>query len=221
MKLSPSSASRPSRPRARGILLGGILLAWQPADAVRAASGSGFGSAWIADTAAPATLQTQVLPLGPEVSGVIPGRLRYELGFSTREMSATGFLFDSLTLSLARADGSGSTVLVTGDVFGLTIAPLTPGGLLATGGISATEVSPGIPALEGATVSFAYTVEVELPPSLQGVALRTTFDFFNNGDGQASQGYAFVVPEPSIWALLAAGGGLGLLAGLRPGRPRP
>lgn len=187
---------------------------------VQAQSGlEGFGVPWVASTPVPDTLQTQVIPLGPEDGRGLPDRLQYELGFSTFETAATGFLFDSLTVSLARADGTGSTVLVTGDVFGLTIAPLAPGGLLTGGGISVTEIVPGIPLLAGASISFAYSMEVSLPPALSGVPLRTTFDFFNNGDVVASRGYARIVPESPGWALLGLGLSLGWVWRTWGGRP--
>lgn len=170
----------------------------------------GFMEPWLAETPALETLQTRVIPLGPEDGRGLPDRLQYEIGFSTDETAATGFLFDSLTISLARGDGTGSTVLVTGDVFGLTIAPLAPGGLLASGGISVNEIAPRVPLLAGAAVSYAYTVEVALPPTLSGAELVTTFDFFNNGDAVASRGYAMVVPEPGLGTLMGLGLGLGL-----------
>jgi len=172
----------------------------------------GFNVPWIADTSVSVTRQTQVLQLGPEDGRGLPDRLQYEIGFSTFETAATGFLFDSLTITLARGDGTGSTVLVTGDVFGLTIAPLAPGGLLASGGISVNETVPRVAGLEGATVSFAYTVEVTLPATLSGAELRTSFDFFNNGDAVGSRGYAMVVPEPQSWLLMALAVGLGSVA---------
>lgn len=176
-----------------------------------AATGSGFGAGWVADTSVPSTLQSVSLPLGPEVSEVVPGRLRYQVGFGTFEVSSTGFLYDSLTISLARADGSGSVILVTADVFGLTVAPLQPGGLLSGGGISVSEITAGLPELTGLPTAFAYNVDVELPPALRDIPLLTTFDFFNNGDFALSRGFAMVVPEPSEWALLVTG--LAVLAG--------
>ncbi len=189
-----------------------LAIAGSTSGGVSAATGSGFGTAWLADTSGPSTLQSVSLPLGPEVSEVVPGRLRYQVGFGTFEVSSTGFLYDSLTLSLARADGSGSVVLVTADVFGLTVAPLQPGGLLSGGGgISVSEITVGLPELAGLPTAFAYNVDVELPPALRDIPLLTTFDFFNNGDLALSRGFAMVVPEPSEWALLVTG--LAVVAG--------
>lgn len=160
----------------------------------------------------PSTLQSVSIPLGPEVSEVVPGRLRYQIGFGTFEVSSTGFLYDSLTLSLSRADGSGSVILATADVFGLTVAPLQPGGLLSGGGgIAVSEISAVLPELAGLPTAFAYNVDVELPPALRNIPLLTTFDFFNNGDLVLSRGFAAVVPEPAEWALLVTG--LAVLAG--------
>lgn len=177
----------------------------------------GVGRPWIADTTVPALLQSQQLDLGLVEGRGLPNRLEYELGFATREAAAIGFLFDSLTISLSRADGSGSTILVTGDVFGLTIAPLAPGGLLSGGGISVSEVSPRLTLVNGAAVSFGYSIHVQLPPSLVGQELRTRFDFFNNGDGVESRGYAMVVPEASTWLLGLIGAGLLWVGGRRMG----
>jgi hypothetical protein len=177
----------------------------------------GLGAPWIADTTVPAVLQSQELDLGLVEGRGLPNRLEYELGFATREVAATGFLYDSLTISLSRADGSGSTILVTGDVFGLTIAPLAPGGLLSGGGISVSEVTPRLALIDGAAVSFGYSIHVQLPPALAGQELRTRFDFFNNGDGVASRGYAMVVPEASTWVLGFVGAGLLWVGGRRMG----
>lgn len=178
-----------------------------------AATGTGFAEPWIADSSAPATLQSVTLTAGDEVGAVIPGRLRYQVGFGTHEVSTTGFLYDSLTVSIARADGPGSAILVTADVFGLTVAPLQPGGLLSGGGISVAELSVDLPELSGFPVAFAYQVDVDIPPALRDFPLLTTFDFFNNGDLALSRGFAMVVPEPSEWALLLTG--LAVLAGTR------
>lgn len=177
----------------------------------------GVGTPWIADTTLPAVLQSQQLDLGLVGGRGLPNRLEYELGFATREVAATGFLYDSLTISLSRGDGSGSTILVTGDVFGLAILPLAPGGLLSGGGISVSEVTPRLALLDGAAVSFGYSIHVQLPPALAGQELRTRFDFFNNGDGVASAGYAMVVPEAATWVLGLVGCGLLWVGGRRMG----
>jgi len=66
-------------------------------------------------------------------------------------------------------------------------------------------------------VSFGYAVEVQLPPALADAALRTRFDFFNNGDAAVSRGYAMVVPEAPVWALGSVGVVLLWVAGRRMG----
>lgn len=170
----------------------------------------GFGVPWWVGTEDPSVLQTRVHGLRPEQRLPDAAQVQYEIGFATFEEPGLGVLFDSLTISLARADGSGSTVLVTADVFGLTVAPLAPGGLLSGGGgIRVAEVMPAAGLPGGAAVAYAYRVEVALPAGLQDAELRTTFDFFNNGDSVASRGYALVaaVPEPGTWALLVLGTG--------------
>lgn len=200
--------------RVGGLVLGGLL---GMGVAVAQEAIGGLGDPWVADSTVSAVLQSRELELGAEDGRGLPGRLQYEIGFATQEAAGIGFLFDSLTISLSRADGSGSTVLVTGDVFGLTIAPLAPGGLLAGGGIRVLEVEPRVVLLEGAPVSFGYAVEVQLPPALADAALRTRFDFFNNGDAAVSRGYAMVVPEAPIWVLGSVGVVLLWVAGRRMG----
>lgn len=199
---------------AAGLVLGGFP--WMGTATAQDAAG-GLGDPWITDSMVVAVLQSVELVLGPEDGRGLPGRLQYEIGFATREAAGIGFLYDSLTISLSRADGSGSIVSVTGDVFGLTIAPLAPGGLLAGGGIRVSEVDPRVVLLDGAPVSFAYAVEVQLPPALVSAELRTRFDFFNNGDAAVSRGYAMVVPEASTWVLGLVGAGLLWAGGRRRG----
>jgi hypothetical protein len=154
-------------------------------------------------------LQTQTFQAPPEITA--SGKLQYAIGFSTAERVDVGFLFDSLTIALASADGSGAENLVTADVFGLTIIPISPTGLLANGAITAQPEMSRVLPLGNANVSFGYAVEVTLPPSLAGTELRTTFSFFNNGDNVPSQGYATLIPEPSPLALMAFVGVMGLL----------
>ena len=169
-----------------------------------AASVGAVNELWVVDTAAPETLQTHVIETSSGFSSL--GRLTYEIGFSTKEQIDLGFLFDSITLSVARITGEDSANVVTGDVFGMTIAPLSPNGLLANGGVTVQQVAPRMTLLPDATTAFAYTVEVSLPPSLTGVELRNSFSFFNNGDAVESRAYAVVVPEPSAAALVGITG---------------
>jgi hypothetical protein len=179
------------------------------------AEGDGLFTPWRVDSSVPDTLQSIRLELAPEQRLPTSATVRYEIGFSTFETAGIGFLFDSLTLSLARLDGSAGSILVTADVFGLTVAPLAPGGFLSGGGIRVEEIAPLPGSLAAPAISYAYRVEVTLPPSLRDQPLRTTFDFFGNGDAVLSRGQARVVavPEPSLIPLAAAGAavlGLGL-----------
>jgi hypothetical protein len=172
------------------------------------ASGFRVGDLWIVDTLVPDVLQSQTLQAPPELTA--SGKLQYEIGFSTREQVDLGFLFDSLTVALANADGSGAVNLFTADVFGLALVPLAPTGLMGNGGVTGQPTSLRTSLLDNPAMSFAYAVEVTLPPTLAGSELRTTFSFFNNGDDVPTQSYATLIPEPSAWALLSVGGALGL-----------
>jgi hypothetical protein len=84
--------------------------------------------------------------------------------------------------------------------------------LLANGGITARQTALRVSPLDNATMSFAYAVEVTLPPALAGNELRTTFSFFNNGDDVPTQSYATLIPEPSPLALLGFVGVMALFA---------
>jgi hypothetical protein len=168
------------------------------------APGFRVGDLWIVDTSVPDVLQSQTLQAPPELTA--SGKLQYEIGFSTRERVDLGFLFDSLTVAVASADGSGAVNLFTADVFGLSLMPFSPTGLLGNGAITARPTSLRTSLLDNPTVSFAYAVEVTLPPALAGTELRTTFNFFNNGDDVPTQSYATLIPEPSTLALLSVGG---------------
>ena len=171
------------------------------AQAAFAASEAGFGQFVILDTSVPDVLQTRTVAVPASLTGV--GKFQYELGFGTAEQPALGEIFDSLTISLAQSDGSESTILVTGDVFGLTIAPVS--GLLAGGAITVQEIAVDATLLSNFPVKYAYSVEVSLPPTLAGRDLKSSFDFFNNGDGVGTTSYAMVVPEPSAVALAGLG----------------
>ena len=167
------------------------------------AADPGFGQFIILDTSVPDVLQTRTVTVPASLTGV--GKFQYELGFGTAEQPALGQIFDSLTISLARSDGSESTILVTGDVFGLTITPVSATGLLAGGAITVQEIAVDATLPNNATVKYAYSVEVSLPPTLIGRDLKSSFDFFNNGDAAGSTSYAMVVPEPSVVTLAALG----------------
>jgi hypothetical protein len=179
------------------------------------ADGDGRFSPWRVESPGPDTLQSIALVLTPEQRLPSPTTLQYEIGFSTYEVAGIGFLYDSLTLSVSSVDQSRGSLLVTADVFGLTVAPLAPGGFLSGGGIRVEEIDPTPGGPGSPAISFGYRIEVSLPPSLWASDLRTTFDFFNNGDAVISRAEARViaVPEPSLRTLAAVGAvliGLGM-----------
>ena len=178
----------------------------------RGVSGSGLGTPWIAETGGPEVLQTQSVLLAPDGGRPDPGRLEFELGFATPETPAVGLFYDSVTLSLAQADGAGATILATADAFGLTLAPGGVGGLIPGGTLRISEIPLGEGLLPGAKTGFAYSVVVDLPPAARSIAYRATFDLFDNGDLFVSRTFVTAVPEPAGAALLGAGAaGLGLI----------
>ncbi len=174
-----------------------------------AATGDGLVEPWVADTSVDAVRQTRELSLGTTGGRLAPDRLGFELGFSTREVALPGRLFDSLSLSIRRADGTGAALVATADTFGLTLAP-TASGALAGGGVFAAEVPHLLPPLDGAVTTFAYQIEIQLPGDLVGQDLRADFDLFGNGDSVVSRGYGLALPEPDgVWLLALGGAVLG------------
>ncbi len=195
---------------APGVVLATAVVATLEGSA-RAASGSGLGTPWVAETDVPAVLQTQTVALVADGGRPLPAQLQFEIGFSTPEVTAVGLLYDSLTLSLSRPDGSGSTILATADAFGLTLGPGGVSGLIPGGSVQVSEVDFRAVPMPGATTTFAYAVVVELPLGARSADYRATFDLFGNGDLLVSRSYALAVPEPSVMALLAAGLGWTLI----------
>jgi hypothetical protein len=185
----------------------GVAAAWATLSSgrVQAADLRGLGSPWVEETDGPETLQTQSVFLAADGGRPFPQLLQFEIGFSTTEVASIGVLYDSLTLSLSRPDGSGSVILATGDVFGLTLSPGGVGSLIPGGSVRVSEVRFRESALPGATTTFAYAVEVDVPALAQSDDFRATFDLFGNGDLQVSRVYAMAVPEPGTLALLGAG----------------
>lgn len=173
------------------------------ARAALAASLPAIGQPWIVDTSVPAPLQTGTLQVPPTLTGM--GKLQYEIGFSTRETPALGALFDSLTLTVARGDGSGAANVATADVFGLSALGFGAGSLLSGGSISDQQVTPSGPLMGNPATQYAFSIEVTLPPSLVGTELQTTFNFFNNGDDVPTQAYATLIPEPATVGLSIMG----------------
>jgi len=186
----------------------GMILAGLSAGTVRAdepvVSLPGLGSPWIAETGPTPSLQTHLVLLTQEGRPRVD-RLEFELGFSTTEVVSLGALFDSLTLSLARADGSDPVIVATADVFGLTLAPEGVSGLVPGSSVRLAEVGFRVDELPGALTTFAYAIEVELPVGALTQSYRATFDLFSNGDPQMSRGYVLAVPEPALTRLLGSG----------------
>lgn len=183
----------------------GVVWATLNSGLSQAADLRGLGSPWVEETDGPETLQTQSVFLAANGERPFPELLQFEIGFSTTEIASIGVLYDSLTLSLSRPDGSGSVILATGDVFGLTLSPGGVGGLIPGVSVRVSEVGFRESALPGATTTFAYAVEVDVPILARGDDFRATFDLFGNGDLQVSRGYAMAVPEPMTSALLGIG----------------
>lgn len=190
----------PPRPR---IVISSAVFCLMTASAAFAASSPGINERWIADTSVSATLQT--FSINVPSSATSNGNFEYELGFGSQEQPAIGALFDSLTIALSRADGSQSANIVTADVFGLTIMPITAGSLLGNGNVSVTQIPHDASALRESPTMFAYQISITLPPELVGQNLRTAFSLFNNGDAIASVGHASVVPEPRSMVLVLVG----------------
>lgn len=168
------------------------------------------------DTAVdPAPVAQAQVPVPAALPGR-PGEFRFELGLSTQELPLPNTLVDSLTLTLWSGGlGGQPAVLVTLDAFGLSAAPDTPGGVPVGVGLKLEPVAPRVSYGPGLGVGVAYAGSWTLPESFRGADLTLSASFFHNGDALRSAGYAFIVPEPSIFGLLALGAGAGILWGRR------
>lgn len=164
------------------------------------------------DLAPVAQVQVQV----PADLPGLPGEFRFELGLATQELPLSNTLVDSLTLTLWSGGLGGSpAVLVTVDAFGMSPAPDTPGGVLVEVGLQLAQVPPRVVYGPGLGVGVAYAGSWTLPESFRDTDLTLSATFFHNGDPVRSAGYAFIVPEPSVLGLLAAGLGAGVAWGRR------
>ena len=167
----------------------------------------GIDVPWVVTTGGLPPLSTLELPLTTAVTG-LPDHLTFELGFATREIPMPGGLFDSFTLTIAGPAPSEILTLLTADAFGLTVAPVTPGGIpLPPGSLTLIPIAPFEPLLPGAVTGLAYRADLVIPDALAGKPLTVRFDVFDNGDSEVSRAYAQVraVPELSPVWLLGAG----------------
>ncbi len=167
----------------------------------------GWEPAHILQTGGAGALVTATEEIDP--SGQVEPRIRFAIGFATAEQPAPGALLDSFTFSLRGAAGSGPSVYyLTADGSGLQLAPSTPGNLaLDPQSISLTPI-PFPEGLTGLPNGQAWEVLAPVPEGLRNGPLVVHLDLFDNGDLQASLGWASqvgVVPEPTSGVLLLVG----------------
>ena len=166
-----------------------------------------------AETQGGSEMSTWMIDLVPgEVSG-LPSVFRFEIGFATSE-GAGGGLHDGLSVTLTTTGDSPVAVLLAMDVFGLSLAPATPGALLVNpGSLSLGAGTPPLGFGSGRTLIGTHAIEYTVPPELTGQPLRAYFDLVDNGDSDFSVAYVTVpVPAPIPEAgWLGLGTALGML----------
>lgn len=215
---SPTDMTVSSRWRSGARVLAGLVLVagWPGQATAQGVSLGTDGTLARFDTAVdPAPVAQAQVPVPAGLPGR-PGEFRFEVGFSTQELPLPNRLVDSLTLTLWSGGlGGQPAVLVTVDAFGLSVAPDTPGGVPVGVGLTLEPVAPRVGYGPGLGVGVAYAGSWTLPESFRGADLTLSASFFHNGDALRSAGYAFIVPEPSTFGLLALGAGAGILWGRR------
>ena len=158
------------------------------------------------------------MPL-PGDQNVALDELFFTFGFATLETVQPGVINDSFSVTIQSADQQFTAVLATVDASGLVLAPPTPGGVVidpATIKVQPVAYPTLDPALAGAS-ELADSFSMPMPASFSNGPVKVEFDLFDNGDKNPSQAFYTAptiaptpVPEPSVLALLAAGGGASL-----------
>ena len=134
-----------------------------------------------------------------------PASLQFAFGFSTDEQLTPGMFFDSLTLTVADANGPLSVIYNTTDRSGSFWAPPAPGTISILPGSILRQSIPFPDLAPGHANQVAYLVTAPLPSELLGRNLNFYVDLFDNQNGVNSLGWLSItpVPEPSTWALAA------------------
>jgi hypothetical protein len=134
-----------------------------------------------------------------------PATLQFAFGFSTDEEPTPSLFLDSMTLTLAEANGALTANYNTTDRNGPLWAPTAPGSIfLSPDSILRQPIA--FPELDPQhTHRFSYLVTAPIPSALLGRDLNLYVDLFNNQNGINSLGWVSIapVPEPTTWALLA------------------
>ena len=134
-----------------------------------------------------------------------PASFQFAFGFSTDEEPTPSLFPDSITLTLAEANGALSAIYNTTDRNGAFWAPATPGTIfLSPDSILRQAIS--FPDLDPQHAhQFAWMVTAPVPDELLGRNLNFYVDLFDNQNSAHSLGWFSIaaVPEPATWALLA------------------
>ncbi len=140
-------------------------------------------------------------------SSSVPVPLVFEFGFGTDETVSPGAFLDSFTITIQDAAMMTTLVLLTADASGIVWAPSTPGGVVMSPDLIVRN-PVAFPSLQPVLANLsAFAVTVPLPTTFTGT-VNVHFDLFDNLNSTASLGWyrPAVIPEPSAWVLLVAGG---------------
>lgn len=133
-------------------------------------------------------------------------RLEFEFGFTSDDRLQPSSFADSFTVSLENPLGQ-RMYLLSSDAAGTLWAPFVPGAIPVAGSdleIHSVAFHAGIPTR---TLTYAYRIDVAVPPEWQHQPLVLRYDLFDNRDDRQTTAYvggAALVPEPEISLLAAA-----------------
>jgi hypothetical protein len=134
-----------------------------------------------------------------------PASFQFAFGFSTDEEPTPSLFLDSMTLTLAEANGALTAIYNTTDRNGSLWAPPAPGAIFISPD-SILRQSIAFPDLEPQHAHrFSYLVTAPVPTELLGRDLNFYVDLFDNQNSAHSLGWFSIapVPEPAVWAILA------------------
>ena len=164
---------------------------------------STFGPVVVLRTGAGTPLVSATQAMG-SFSASGPASFQFAFGFSTDEEPTPSLFLDSITLTLAEANGALTAIYNTTDRNGPFGAPPAPGTIFVSPD-SIMRQPENFPDLDPDHAHrFSYLVTAPVPTELLGRELNFYVDLFDNQNGVNSLGWFSItpVPEPTTWALL-------------------
>jgi hypothetical protein len=151
--------------------------------------------------------QSLFIPASP--SGVW---VQLAVGFSTDEIVSPNAFFDSATLTLQNGSATSTAILFTTDCSGWYWSPAGGTAVIDPNAIDHSAIPfPDLTPIHAQQT--AWVLNIPVPESMTGQTLNLYLDLFDNQNAIGSlawMGPAYVIPEPSIFALAALGAAFAL-----------